>query len=292
VLIPTLNPGPEIGQTLSAVFGQQPSPPAEVIVVDSGSSEADIELMRGFPIRLIRIGPGQFGHGRTRNQLAREARGQVLVYLTQDARPASDAWLARLLSPLREEGVAGVYSRQIPRPDADPLIRFFLRETYPDRPARRRPNAIPASNDDQPGLARPHLSDIFFSNVGSAIRREVWERVPFREDVVMSEDQHWAAAALRGGWELAYEPSACVVHSHGYSLGGVFRRNVLSGASLRGLIADSRGGIARQGLSYVVREALYLCRVGALGWLPYMVAYETLKVAGFALGQRRPARAA
>ena len=127
---------------------------------------------------------------------------------------------------------------------------------------------------------------MFFSNVGSAIRTEVWREIPFRDRVVMSEDQYWAYDALRAGHELVYEPRAAVLHSHNYSLRTLFARNRLSGSSLRGLIGDSAGGIAGRGLRYLAREARFLVRSGDGGWLPYMVAYEAARSLGFGLGIR------
>jgi rhamnosyltransferase len=272
VLLPARQPGEGIRSVLEAVFGQQAPFEFEVRIVDSGSTPAELELMRRYPAQVVEIAPEEFNHGRTRNLLASQAQGEALVFLTQDAEPDGPDWLATLVAPLADPAVAGVYSRQVARAEASVLTRFFLQETYPPEPARRRQTDAPLS-----------LDDLFFSNVGSAIRREVWRQLPFPE-VVMSEDQYWAAAALRAGYELVYEPAARVLHSHDYSLGSLFRRNVLSGASLKGLIADGSRGIARRGLSYIGREAAYLARQRALAWLPYMLLYEATKAAGFAWG--------
>jgi rhamnosyltransferase len=125
---------------------------------------------------------------------------------------------------------------------------------------------------------------VFFSNVSSAIRRSLWERFPFREDVVMSEDAYWAWDVLQAGCEVAYEPTARVYHTHRYGLRGVFRRHWMSGASLRDLIAEAPAGISWRGLTYVLREAAFLVREGQIHWLPYMVLYEAAKAAGFGLG--------
>jgi len=307
VLIPTLNPGPGIADVLSAIFEQEGAPSFEVVVVDSGSPAEDLERISAFPVRLMHIPRAEFGHGKTRNLLAREAQGNLLLYLSQDAQPASRDWMARLAAALSDPCVAGAYARQMPRPGADPMISFFLEATYPSTPARRSsPTSanvpLPAGRgqvraaptlraDDAPDgaiavrqTAAVGLEGMFFSNVSSAIRRDAWERVPFREDVVMSEDQHWAHDALRAGYEVVYEPEALVYHSHNYSLKQLFRRNRLSGASLRGLIALPRDGLARQA-RYVAGEARYLFRRRASRHLlPYMLLYEAVRAAGFSAG--------
>ncbi|MBI2756937.1 MAG: glycosyltransferase [Chloroflexi bacterium] len=277
ILLPTKNPGPGITSVLEAIFRQEAPVTFEVVIVDSGSCQADLERMRRFPVQLAQIPPAEFGHGRTRNLLGRRARGDVLVYLSQDAQPASPSWLATLVRPLGEPGVAGAYARQLPRPDADPMARFFLQEMYGCQPARRQ--AAPGQ--------RLRLADMFFSNASSAVRRDVWQRFPFREDVVMSEDQYWAHDVLRAGYCVVYEPAAQVLHSHNYSLRSLFRRNRLSGASLRGLIADSAGAVAARGLRYVAREAAFLVRAGQPAWLAFLLPYEAAKALGFALGAAR-----
>jgi rhamnosyltransferase len=261
---------------LEAIYSQQVPFAFEVVVIDSGSAPADLEAMRRFPVRLLQIPPESFGHGRTRNQLAREAQGEVLLFLSQDARPVGSDWMATLVAALSQASVAGAYARQLPEPDSNPLMRFFLAETYgPIRATRMK-------RTDR-GLS---IGDMFFSNVSSAIRREVWERVPLREDVVMSEDQYWAHDVLQLGYSLVYEPAAQVVHAHNYSLTTLFQRNRLSGASLRGLIADSPSGIAGKGARYVAKEVQFLLRERRPLWIPYMLLYEATKAFAFALGLR------
>lgn len=282
VLIPVKSPGKDIQKVLAAIYAQQVPFDFEVVIVDSGSSAEELALMRGFPLTLHQIAPDEFSHGGTRNLLAQLASGEVLVYLSQDAQPASSTWLHTLVSAVVEPNVAGAYARQIPRPGADPLIKFFLAETYGTVPIRRRPlRGVQA-----------RITDIFFSNVSSAIRRDCWMRFPFRDHVVMSEDQYWAYDALRAGYEIVYEPRAAVMHSHNYSIRSVFARNRLSGASLRGLISDSRGAVVARGLRYLAGESVFLIRGGYASWLPRMLAYEAAKSAGFALGMLEAASVA
>jgi rhamnosyltransferase len=248
----------------------------EVVIVDSSSPADDVARMCSYPVRFQQITSAEFGHGRTRNLLASLAKGEVLLFLSQDAEPASELWMRRLLQPLRDARVAGAYARQIPRSTADPLMRFFLERTYGPRPAWRRLS----------GSANVSIDDIFFSNVSSAIRRDVWQLHPFRDDVVMSEDQYWAFDVLSAGFDVAYVPEAQVYHSHNYSLPILFRRNWQSGASLRGLIADTPAAIAGRGVSYILDQARFLVLDGRAHWLPYMLVYEATKAAGFSMGMR------
>src|SRR5437870_13786864 len=93
VLIPTRAPGPAITRVLEAIFEQRPGFAFEVRIIDSGSPETDLARMMQFPLSLERIVAREFGHGRTRNALARSARGQIFFFLSQDAEPASSTWM-------------------------------------------------------------------------------------------------------------------------------------------------------------------------------------------------------
>jgi rhamnosyltransferase len=276
ILIPTHHPGPGIQRVLEKVATQRTDHAFEVVIVDSNSPPDDVARMRSYPVRFHQISAAEFGHGRTRNLLASLATADILLFLSQDAEPASEDWLECLLDALRDSRVAGAYARQIPRSGADPLIRFFLERTYGPQPVWRK---LPVS-------MAISIDDIFFSNVSSAIRKEIWRQHPFRDDIVMSEDQYWAFDVLNAGYDVVYVPEARVYHSHNYTLPMLFRRNWQSGASLRGLIADSPAAIARRGVSYVLDQARFLVRSGRAYWLPYMVMYEATKAAGFSLGMR------
>lgn len=250
---------------------------AEVLVIDSGSSDGTAERAAAFPrARVLRIPPADFGHGRTRNLGARQTSRPILVYLVQDATPLGEDFLTRLSAPLEVSEVAAVYGRQIARRQANPVERYYLHSVYPEAPR------VLAGGG--PGPVR--IREIFFSNVCSAIRRSAWERHPFDETLVMSEDQQWAKAVLRAGQRIVYEPAAAVLHSHHYTLRTFFQRNFDSGASLVGIAQDT----PRQLIAYELRHLATGCRELArhrkAHWLPYLFAFESARVAGFAAGRQ------
>ena len=279
----TLNGGQALSDTLAALRRQTLDTPAgrlpepEIVAIDSGSSDQSLALLEQHGARLQCIAPEEFGHGRTRNLGASLARGEWLIYLSQDATPAADDWLARLTSHLREPDVGAAFGRQLPPANVGPIETFFLEQTYPARAFRHAPT--PA------GAARTGIQRIFFSNVNAAIQRAAWERCPFPDDLIMSEDQAFARAALQAGYSLVYDPLAAVIHGHRYSLAQLFRRNFDSGYSLRGIAGDSLSQVARLGAAYVWAEMGYLARRGQWTTMPYALLYEGVKSAGFAAGR-------
>src|SRR5215207_9069768 len=96
VAIPVRNGGPLLREVLAAVRAQRLERPVELLVADSGSTDGSAELARSFGATVL--GVERFSHGGTRNLLAERARGEYVAFLTQDAVPADERWLAKLLA--------------------------------------------------------------------------------------------------------------------------------------------------------------------------------------------------
>jgi rhamnosyltransferase len=279
VVIPVKNGGADIVRCLETIRGQAVDKDVEIVVVDSGSSDGSPARARRLGASVHEIPPSEFGHGRTRNLGASLAAGDVLVFTSQDAYAASSSWLSRLVRPLANERVAGVYGRQLPHTDATPPERFFLDFLY--GPVARVQHLE--------GGAEPDFSRTLFSNVNSAMRHNVWQDYPFADDLVMSEDQEWSRRVLRAGYELVYEPDAAVHHSHHYSVSGAFRRFFDSGVSAERSYAagvNGAGALRRAGTRYARSEVAWLWQTGQRRWIPYTALYELAKFTGLQLGRR------
>jgi rhamnosyltransferase len=271
VVIPTRNAAVWLPALLDRLADQAPVPPQEVILVDSSSRDGTRELAAARPeVRLLTV--ERFTHGGARNLGIRAATGECIALLTQDALPADEHWLARLLEPLADPEVAGVYARQIPRPDADPLERFFLADRFPNlrAPAVRR----------HEGREPPVYPKTFFSNVSSALRRSDALAYPFDESLLMGEDQQYARDVLMAGRTLVYQPTARVWHSHAYSPWQTVKRYFDSTVAFRQLSAQH--GVttsAALGLATLRREAGFVRRAAPL-WLPQYALYTLARAAG------------
>ncbi len=274
IIILAKNGGKTIRPLLEELHGQKMFGRAEVIVIDSGSTDDTLAVVSEYPVALTRIPPEEFGHGRTRNLGARLARGEFLVYLPQDATPVGPDWLGALLLPFENPGVAGVYSRQVPRPDASAMESCFLLSTYAQRFEIRK---LMRREDAS-------LSACFFSTVGGAIRASLWREYPFRENVIMSEDQAWSKDVMLAGHSIAYQPAAELLHSHQYGVIDIFRRNFDSGFSIQQIFAGGTGISPMQGLSRLAREGFFVLRSGKLMDILRFPFYECARHLGFWAG--------
>lgn len=219
VVIPVKNGEEFLNDLLASLLSQITNFDYEVIVIDSGSTDSSIDIIKKHKVKLIQISSSEFNHGLTRNLGVERSEGKFIAFLTQDATPASSQWLNYLVSPLLENPeIAGVFGKHIPRPNCDPIVAINLNNHFdisisPVRKCWKKDEGY----ENNKGLYA------FFSNNNSCIRRAVWQKIPFRE-VEMSEDQWWAQDILENGYLKCYEPNAVVYHSHTYSLVEWFKR--------------------------------------------------------------------
>lgn len=252
IIIPTKNGAEYLEELLRAVFTQKTDFEFEVIIVDSGSQDRTLEIVKKFPVKLYQILPQDFNHGLTRNLAASKAKGEYLVFLTQDAAPANENWLAAIVRPMiKDEAVAGVFGRHLPRKNCDPFQKKTLGEFFEafgktttvwqlggnsNMDSHFHGNDKERKNDkkgndkkrmnyrkrEEEFKKNKHILT-YFSNVNSAIRKSVWQRIPFQE-VQMGEDQFWAKEIILAGYKKAYEPEAAVEHSHNFGIWNQFKR--------------------------------------------------------------------
>lgn len=195
IIIRTKNEERWIGHCLRMVFNQN-FEDFEVVLVDNQSSDHTLQVASRFPIRLpIQI--SDFRPGLAINEGIRASHGKFVVCLSAHCIPVREDWLENLLKGFEvDTSVAGVYGRQLPLSFSEPTDKRDLLITF--------------------GLdRRVQLKDYFFHNANSMIRRDVWEEIPFNEQVTNIEDRVWGKAVIEKGYRLVYEPEAAVYHHHG-----------------------------------------------------------------------------
>jgi len=214
VVIPTKNGAPWIGECLEAVHAQEPVGRMEVVLVDSGSTDGTLEIVRKYPVQIVQIPAQTFHHARTRNYAASLASGKYLVFLSQDAIPANNTWLRTMLRNFEYGTVGAVYGRQVPKEGSTWERHDALNTMYGTERVVKD-----ASTKQSLGYQYYHFSD-----ANAAIRKEVWEATRFPEDMKVFEDLGIAKRILDAGWDIVYEPEASVVHSHNHTTVELFKR--------------------------------------------------------------------
>lgn len=214
IVIPTRNAGPEFENTLALLKDQEVDAERELLIIDSGSTDSTLPLATRFGARILHIQPASFNHGETRNCAIREAGGEIVALTVQDAVPAGNDWLAKLTAPLmQQEKAAGCFGKQVARPDADLLAAWEVENHNRIFDKGTRVKSLSTREDflRQDFMGRFDLA--LFDNVCSAVRKSVWQQIPFKP-TEFAEDMEWALDVMRAGYQIVHEPSAAVIHSH------------------------------------------------------------------------------
>lgn len=194
VVIRCFNEAKHIGRLLDGVM-QQTLKDVEIIVVDSGSTDGTTTIVQEFPVKLLEISPENFSFGRSLNIGFSAARGEILVAVSAHTYPVHKDWLEQLIAPFADEEVALVYGKQ----RGNHLTKYSEHQVFKNLFGEE-------SNWDQ---AHP-----FCNNANAAVRRAVFERLRYNEELSGLEDLDWSRRAMTEGWKIAYAADAEIVHVH------------------------------------------------------------------------------
>jgi rhamnosyltransferase len=179
----------------------------ELIVIDSGSTDGSVELIRqAKPRQFIQIPPAAYNPSRVLNQGMELAQAELGIFLNADATPQGANWLRPLVSALQDPRTAAVFGRQIPRPGCAAVYAHDYERCFgPDRESCRWEH--------------------FFSMASSGLRKEIWARRRFLETLQYSEDDEYTRWCRAAGYQVVYCPESVVMHSHNYTPAQAYRRS-------------------------------------------------------------------
>lgn len=270
IAILTYNGETYLRRILEMIRRQDYAGSVEVLVIDSGSTDSTLDIVRAFPeVVLHQIPNSEFGHGKTRNLAAELAHGRFVVYLTHDAVPATDSWLRELLAPFDlDERIVAVMGKHVPRPGCFPLLKYEIRGVFagfgPDFGTSVFYKDDFAKDEGVLGAMS------FYSDVNSAARKRfLTQVVPYR-DVRYAEDQLFGRDVLDAGYSKAYAARAAVEHSNDLTLAEYERRIFDETVGLREIGFPippmSRAQQIRLTARGIVGDTLRILRDGDFSW--------------------------
>jgi rhamnosyltransferase len=236
-------------QSLTVIAEQAIDRPYEVLVIDSGSTDSSVDLIRerqrkSNAWRLIQIPPSDFHHARTRNLGVALTRADHVAFLGGDAVPVDRNWLRRLSEPLTTgaERIVAAYGRQLPKPDADPANICRMSFNYGSTSFIKGKDSTLSSKERY-----------FFSSVNCCIDRGALPPPLFDESFPVNEDVTLATRIINRGMKIAYVAEAAVIHSHNYGLTDVLRRGFDNGVTYEklGIFKSGDRTIKGDGLRYL-----------------------------------------
>nr|WP_321410894.1 glycosyltransferase family 2 protein [uncultured Carboxylicivirga sp.] len=220
IVIPVKNGYRTLESCIKGIKNQTVFNQCEIIIIDSGSTDGTLELLKNYPVDVYKIKPEEFNHGATRNYGVSLAKGKYVVMTVQDATPANEYWLGNMLRHFKSDNVAGVYGQQIVphhkdknphqwfRPQSQPKIetRYFKNESIFERLSKKE-----------------KFDKSQWDDVSAMYRISVLKQIPFRA-VNFAEDLLWAQDALRSGYKLIYDTNSRVEHYHHVTFKDQFKR--------------------------------------------------------------------
>jgi rhamnosyltransferase len=179
----------------------------ELIVIDSGSTDGSVDLIRATrPRHFIQIAPREYNPARVMNRGMQLARSELGIFLNADATPQGSDWLRPLVAALLAPRVAAVFGRQVPRPDCHAVYAHDYERCF--------------------GTHRESSRwDHFFSMASSGIRKDIWAKRGFNERMQYSEDDEYTRWCRAQGYRVVYVPNSVAMHSHNYTPAQAYKRS-------------------------------------------------------------------
>jgi rhamnosyltransferase len=206
IIMRSYNEGWALRETLPALRAQDYKN-WELIVIDSGSTDGSVDLIRqAKPARFVQITPQEYNPSRVMNHGMELARSEFGIFLNADATPQGNNWLRPLVMALQDPEAAAVFGRQIPRPDCQAVFAHDYERCF--------------------GANRESTRwDHFFSMVSSGLRKDIWSRRGFLEKMQYSEDDEYTRWCREQGFRVVYVPESVVMHSHNYTPQQAYKRS-------------------------------------------------------------------
>ncbi len=281
IIIPLYKPGNELFALLDKL--QKQTVPVNQIILMNTEEKYFTSLTYGTDftkryrnVKVFHVSAREFNHGGTRRFGVSKSEAPIFVMMTQDAMPADEIMLEKLVAPL-QGNVAVSYARQLADEKSSVLERFSRQFNYPDK------SCVKSSAD----LERLGIKTYFCSNVCAAYRREIYDKQGgFIRRTIFNEDMIYAAGAVKSGYHIAYAADAKVVHSHNYNCRQQFHRNFDLGVS-QAEHPEIFGGIKSEseGKRMVKAATAYLKKNRMRSKIPYFYLQCCFKYAGYLLGK-------
>jgi phosphatidyl-myo-inositol dimannoside synthase len=192
IIIPCVKSDEDVALLLKDISSQEPFSDYETVVVE-----------------------GLYPPGRARNEGARKAKGEMLVFLDKDIRLGSRDLLRRMLDVILHDPEAGIVIASIRIPvDSNPFELCYAREI----PLCQMPIVDkPTEAGTAPGACL-------------AIRRDLFERVGgFHEQMVRGEDSEFSFKVKKQGKKIILVPQAFYCHHQPRNFSQLIRTQVRNG---------------------------------------------------------------
>jgi len=241
--VPLFNAEGTIRRAVESLLGQTIKP-AEVLVVDDGSTDRSLELLQGLDVRVVSL-PRNLGRGAARARAMSEAR-HPLVLCCDATNTLEPTFLENALPWFEDQRVAAVFGWITQPPARNAAERWRGRHLF---------------KLDSPQKGRHQAS---LGTGGTLMRASAAQHVGgFDSELRHAEDRELGVRLLAAGFDVVYDPRLTITSIAANTLGHVLERHWRWTA---GIVEDARLNDYLRSVLYSVRfMAMSDVRAGDLG---------------------------
>jgi glycosyltransferase involved in cell wall biosynthesis len=188
IVIRTFNEEKHIKRLLDSISTQNYTN-WEIIIVDSGSTDKTLDIVKNYQTRIVKISPKDFSFGRSLNEGCRSAKGDYAVLASAHTYPVDDTWLYNIISPFEDPKIGMVYGRHM----------------------QMDTTKLPEERDFEFNFGTKSkilVDEAFGNNANAAIRLSLWKEIPYNEKLSGLEDVDWAKKVQARGYYVYYKADA------------------------------------------------------------------------------------
>lgn len=188
---------------------------SEIKFILTESKDGSEEIFEKLAMDYEKISPKKFSHSLVREKAGFEAKGDILVFITQDIKIDNDNWLYELVKGIEDGECEASFSRQIAYESH--TVERYTRETNYSEESR-----IVTKED----INRLGLMTFFFSDASSAILKDTFLKLNGydNKNLPTNEDMYFAYKLIMNGYRIKYSAESVVTHSHELSFKETFKR--------------------------------------------------------------------
>ena len=165
----------------------------------------------------------EFSHSLTREKAAYKAKGDIIVFITQDIKILDEDFLYKLTNDIDKNICDASFAKQIC--DNKTIERYTRMSNYPNE-------SRVVSKEDIKNLG---IKTYFYSDAAAAIRKDTFIKLNGYDGKVLltNEDMYIAYKLINNGYKIKYCADAEVIHSHEYTYKTLFKRYFDQGVFLK-----------------------------------------------------------
>ncbi len=248
IICPLYNGEKYIRNMNKSLLAQKVDDEVDIKYILTKTNDRSEEILKEINASYKLVKPEDFSHSATREKAAYEAKGDIIVFISQDIIIEDETWLYNLIKDIKSGTCDAAFSKQICTNKT--VERYTRMKNYPDE------DRI-ASKDKVKELG---IMSYFYSDASSAIRKETFIKLNGYdgEDLLTNEDMYIAYKLINNGYKIKYCADSRVIHSHIYSYKSLFKRYFDQGVFLKqhSYIKESGANSgAIQLLKFVVKES-------------------------------------